>query len=238
VLIDTLRRVHESYPDDLDATIKKRMEDRTRSEHRERLKKEKAEKARKKAEEEEHLRREKERVQRQAREAAQNAEYERQRAQRKRNEENAKEYARRERQQNYARQARHGHPFGGFGGHPFGMPPPFGFGGGPGIRVSFGPDGIYIEVGDDDDDDGDWGYEKDLYEDDDGPSMEECAELLGVSADASHREIKTAYRRMALKYHPDKFNESNAEISKEEAEEHFKKCSAAYDALSVGLEGT
>ena len=91
---------------------------------------------------------------------------------------------------------------------------------------------------DDDDEDGDWGYEEDVYGEDDGPSREECAELLGVSADASHREIKIAYRRMALKYHPDKFNESNADISKEEAEEHFKKCSAAYDSLSAGLEGT
>lgn len=243
VLIDTLRRVHESYPEDLDAAIKKRMEDRTRTEHRERLNKEKAEKALKKAQEVERVRMEKERMERQAREAAQNAEHDRHRAQRKMNEEYAKEYARQARQENFARQARHGNPFGGFGGHPFGMPPPFGFGGGPGrggpgIRVHFGPNGIYIEVDDDDDEDGDWGYEEDVYGEDDGPSREECAELLGVSADASHREIKIAYRRMALIYHPDKFNESNADISKEEAEEHFKKCSAAYDSLSAGLEGT
>ncbi len=50
-------------------------------------------------------------------------------------------------------------------------------------------------------------------------------ELLGISRDASDQEIKKAYRKMAVKFHPDK-NQGNAE-----AEEKFKEVSEAYDVL-------
>lgn len=50
-------------------------------------------------------------------------------------------------------------------------------------------------------------------------------EILGVSRDASQEEIKKAYRRLALKYHPDR-NPSK------EAEEKFKEISEAYAVLS------
>ena len=37
--------------------------------------------------------------------------------------------------------------------------------------------------------------------------------IMGVSRDASEKEIKTAYRKLARKYHPDISKESNAVIS-------------------------
>ncbi|AWT60726.1 MAG: Chaperone protein DnaJ [Candidatus Moanabacter tarae] len=56
-------------------------------------------------------------------------------------------------------------------------------------------------------------------------AKEDYYELLGVSKDTSADEIKKAYRKMAMKYHPDK-NAGDVE-----AEEMFKKISEAYEVL-------
>jgi len=51
-------------------------------------------------------------------------------------------------------------------------------------------------------------------------------EILGISKSATPEEIKKAYRKKAIEFHPDK-NPGNAE-----AEEKFKLCAEAYEILS------
>ena len=52
-------------------------------------------------------------------------------------------------------------------------------------------------------------------------------EVLSVGKTADGEEIKRAYRRLAMKYHPDR-----AEGDKAEAELRFKECAEAYEVLS------
>lgn len=55
--------------------------------------------------------------------------------------------------------------------------------------------------------------------------MNDFYEILGVTETASPEEIKSAYRKLAVKYHPDKNKGDKA------AEDKFKQISAAYDTL-------
>jgi len=55
---------------------------------------------------------------------------------------------------------------------------------------------------------------------------EDFYEILGVNKSASAAEIKKAYRKMALKYHPDKNPDDKT------AEDKFKKAAEAYEVLS------
>jgi len=49
--------------------------------------------------------------------------------------------------------------------------------------------------------------------------------ILGIDTNASEKDVKKAYRKMALKWHPDVCKEPNAE-------EQFKKLAEAYEVLS------
>ena len=51
-------------------------------------------------------------------------------------------------------------------------------------------------------------------------------EVLGVSRTATLEEVKSAYRKAALKWHPDRNPEN-----KTEAEEKFRECTEAYSVL-------
>ena len=60
-------------------------------------------------------------------------------------------------------------------------------------------------------------------------SKQDYYEVLGVSRDVSASDLKKAYRKLALQYHPDK-NSGNPE-----AEKKFKEISEAYGILSCLL---
>lgn len=61
--------------------------------------------------------------------------------------------------------------------------------------------------------------------------MKDYYDILGVSRDASEDDIKRAYKKIMLKYHPDRMgNKSDKE--KKEAEEIVKSANEAYETLS------
>ena len=56
-------------------------------------------------------------------------------------------------------------------------------------------------------------------------------EILGVNKNATQDEIKNAYHKLAMKFHPDR-HVNDSEEEKKKAEEKFKEISEAYEVLS------
>ena len=56
-------------------------------------------------------------------------------------------------------------------------------------------------------------------------------EVLGVDKKATAEELKKAYRKLSIKWHPDK-HANDSEQEKKEAEEKFKEIAEAYAVLS------
>jgi len=76
------------------------------------------------------------------------------------------------------------------------------------------------------------GYSSGGYERVSGPSLDDCYKILEVSADASDDEVKKAYRKAAMKYHPDKVSHLGEDVRKK-AEEQFAKVNQAYDKIKA-----
>src|SRR6202140_3365583 len=55
----------------------------------------------------------------------------------------------------------------------------------------------------------------------------DCYEVLGVAHTANAEEVKSAYRKAAMKWHPDRNPHA-----KQEAEEKFREATEAYSILS------
>ena len=62
------------------------------------------------------------------------------------------------------------------------------------------------------------------------PDTDSSYRILETDPSASNEEIKKAYRKMAMKYHPDKVSHLGEEVKKE-AGEKFRKVHEAYEKI-------
>ena len=64
------------------------------------------------------------------------------------------------------------------------------------------------------------------------PSNDKNYKILEISPDATNEEVKKAYRKLAIKYHPDKVATLGEDVQKA-AEEKFKAIAQAYEAICL-----
>jgi len=64
-------------------------------------------------------------------------------------------------------------------------------------------------------------------------TRDDAFRILGVNEDSSPDEIRSCYKKLALKWHPDKHGDSN--VSKDEATLKFQEVSAAYKRLTTNM---
>ena len=64
-----------------------------------------------------------------------------------------------------------------------------------------------------------------------GHTRQDSPGILELAKNATEREIKTQYRRMARIFHPDKYDSTTTSLTKSEAEEHFKQLNNVYEYL-------
>lgn len=69
-----------------------------------------------------------------------------------------------------------------------------------------------------------------LHLDSGGTSLEDAYKVLGISPDATDDEVKAAYRKMALKHHPDRVATLGDDVKKA-AEKKFQEINAAKDKI-------
>ncbi len=67
-----------------------------------------------------------------------------------------------------------------------------------------------------------------------GEKNENAYEILGVETSCSSEEVKRAYKRLALKNHPDKLR-NVSDAARAEAQELFRAVSTAYEVLRDDL---
>ena len=66
-------------------------------------------------------------------------------------------------------------------------------------------------------------------------TQNKCRKVLGVDKKATTKEIKRAYRTLAVKYHPDAVKDKNDEKAKEKAHQKMIEINNAYDCLKANF---
>ena len=61
-------------------------------------------------------------------------------------------------------------------------------------------------------------------------TLQEAYRTLGISETATDEEVRQAYRKMALRYHPDRV-EAQGEAARQEAEKRFREITEARDII-------